>query len=367
MTGSNTYSIFSGNEKRPFLVAGPCSAETYDQVRTAAFALKDCGVHLFRAGAWKPRTRPGVFQGSGEESLAWLRDIRSEFQIPVTTEVANARHAELALQHEIDVLWIGARTTANPFSVQEIADVLRGTNVPVMVKNPINPDLQLWLGAVERLEEAGITDMALVHRGFSFFNNKKYRNSPLWQIPIDMRSERPDLPLICDVSHISGTRALLRDVAQVAMDLAFDGLMVEVHPDPDHALSDAGQQIKPETFAELIASLHIRSQSIDNAPINADIEKLRTEIDNLDDRLVEVLADRMRLVREIGQMKNAHDIPILQPERWRMILLRAVERGEQKELTAEFIEELFKAVHQESIHHQLHVMNPSQNGLQDEK
>ncbi|MDX1478087.1 MAG: bifunctional 3-deoxy-7-phosphoheptulonate synthase/chorismate mutase type II [Saprospiraceae bacterium] len=358
MNGIETSPVFVRTRNTPFLVAGPCSAESPAQLAAVAQALETQGIDILRAGVWKPRTRPGGFQGNGVESLKWLQDVRTATGVMVSTEVANASHVELALSHGIDVLWIGARTTVNPFLVQEIADALRGVSIPVMVKNPVNPDLRLWLGGVERLEAAGLTDIALVHRGFSFFNHKKYRNSPIWQIPIDMRTERPDLMLLCDISHIAGSRALLADVAQIAMDLAYDGLMVEVHPEPDQALSDAAQQITPASFRQLIDGLHIRNRQLDVQAVHPDIDRLRREIDRLDDRLLQVLAERMHLVRNIGDIKNEHDIAILQPERWRRILERAVQQGTGNALTAEFIEELFKAIHQESIHHQLDVMNP---------
>lgn len=325
-------------------------------MRTAHDMPRD-RVHLFRAGLWKPRTRPNTFEGVGEEGFKWLSAVRSEASFPVATEVANARHVELALQHAVDVVWVGARSAANPFSVQEIADALHGVDIPVMVKNPVNPDLHLWLGAVERLESAGIGDIALVHRGFSFFNTSKYRNSPLWQIPIDMRTERPDLMMLCDISHISGRRDLLKEVAQAAMDLAFDGLMVETHPDPVHALSDSAQQIEPEALAELLDGLKIRRAKPEDAVVIETLHALRDRIDQLDDELVALLGRRMFITREIGAVKEAHDIPVLQPERWRQILSRALRNAVENDLSDDFIEELFKAIHQESIHHQLAIMN----------
>lgn len=349
--------FFRRSGERPFVMAGPCSAESEEQVLEAAVAMQERGVDLFRSGIWKPRTRPDSFAGVGPDGFSWLNRVQGELEMPVAIEVANARHVEIALKHGMDVLWVGARTTANPFSMQEIADVLSGVSVPVMVKNPINPDLYLWLGALERLERAGITDLALIHRGFSFFNTKKYRNSPLWQIPIDMRSLRPDLMMLCDISHISGRRDLLKDVAQAAMDLAFDGLMIETHPNPDAALSDAQQQIDPATFDDLFSTLTIRRTPMKVVVEKTPMHSLRDQIDQLDDELVSLLGRRMQLAEEIGMIKDTYEIPVLQPERWRQILERAIVNAGVQNLTVDFIEELFKAIHQESIGHQLEVMN----------
>jgi chorismate mutase len=349
--------IFQRTHSEPFVVAGPCSAESHAQLIHTAREMPVGRVNLFRAGLWKPRTRPHTFEGVGEEGFAWMAEVRAEKDLPVAIEVANARHVELALKHGIDVVWIGARSTANPFSVQEIADALRGEEIPVMIKNPINPDLHLWLGAVERIEGAGIRDIALVHRGFSFFNSSKYRNSPLWQIPIDMRTERPDLMMLCDISHISGRRDLLRDVAQAAMDLAFDGLMIEVHISPAEALSDAAQQIEPGMLNALLDALKIRRSTIDEPHVMEMMRSLRDQIDHLDDELVALLGRRMLLTHEIGSVKDRYDIPVLQPERWRQILSRALRNASDNGLSDDCIEELFKAIHQESIHHQIAIMN----------
>jgi chorismate mutase len=319
--------------------------------------LRSRGVDLFRAGLWKPRTRPHLFEGVGEEGLDWLIEAKEETGIRVSIEVANAHHVELALKKGIDVVWIGARTSANPFSVQEIADALQGVSIPVFVKNPVNPDLRLWLGAVERMQHAGIEDLGLIHRGFSFFNTDKYRNSPLWQIPIDMRSELPDMMMICDVSHICGQRDLLTDVAQAAMDLGFDGLMIETHPDPDHAKTDSAQQITPKEFDRLMESLVIRSESVAAISDHAEVIELRKKIDLLDQELVDLLGIRMKLTERIGEFKGEYNIPVLQPARWGAVLERAKLNAQKKGLSTDFIEELFKAIHQESIHHQLLVMN----------
>ena len=344
-------------QERPFVMAGPCSAESEEQLLELAEGLKARGAHLFRAGLWKPRTRPNTFEGVGEAGMAWLSNVQRETGLAAATEVANSKHVELALQHGIAAVWIGARTAASPFAVQEIADALRGSDVPVIVKNPINPDVSLWLGAVERLEDAGIRQLALIHRGFSFFNSGQYRNSPMWQIPIDMRAERPDLMMLCDISHISGRREMLRDVAQEAMDLAYSGLMIEVHQDPDNALSDPKQQITLAGFDDLMSSLIIREQSFDDVIIHSDISAFRDQIDSLDREIIALLAERLKVVRQIGEIKGEFDIPVLQPKRWQEILKQAKANGSRAELTTEFIEELFKAIHQESIHHQIEVMN----------
>jgi chorismate mutase len=349
--------ILYKREDRPFVISGPCSAESRTQIMHMAQEMSSRGVDLFRAGLWKPRTRPHLFEGVGEEGLDWLVEAKNETGIRVSIEVANTHHVELALKKGIDVVWIGARTSANPFSVQEIADALRGVEIPVFVKNPINPDLRLWMGAVERIQHAGIEDIGLIHRGFSFFNTDKYRNSPLWQIPIDMRAEMPDIMMICDVSHICGQRNLLQDVAQAAMDLGFDGLMIETHPDPENAKTDSAQQITPLEFDSLLSSLVIRSESVSVVSEREEVIDLRDQIDALDAKLVELLGMRMQLVERIGDIKDQYNIPVLQPTRWQAVLERARLHAQQKGLSTDFIEELFKAIHQESIHHQLMVMN----------
>jgi chorismate mutase len=322
-----------------------------------AQGLSGHGVSLFRAGVWKPRTRPGTFEGVGESGLQWLHQVKEEFGMPVATEVANARHVELALKYNIDVLWIGARTSASPFAVQEIAATLEGSDTSVIVKNPVNPDLSLWIGSVERLMHAGLQDLALIHRGFSFFNSGRYRNSPLWQIAIDMKTRFPELPMLCDISHICGVRELLGETAQAAMDLAYDGLMIEVHPDPHHALSDREQQVTVGGFEELMQDLVIRGTGDVASEVLAELANLRDRVDRLDDTLVRVLGDRMELSRAIGEIKQQNDISILQPKRWESILSMARANAIRENLSVAFIEELFKAVHQESIAHQLKLMN----------
>ena len=350
-------SISESGEHRPFIIAGPCSAESEAQVMELARGLSARNIDLFRAGIWKPRTRPSSFDGVGSKGLDWLVNARSETGVKIATEVAHPKHLEEVLKVEIDAIWLGARTTANPFSVQEIASALEGCNVPVFVKNPVNPDLSLWIGAVERLIRAGAEDISLIHRGFSFFNSGKYRNSPLWQIPIDMRAEFPELMMICDVSHICGVRGLIADVAQAAMDLAFGGLMIETHPDPDNALSDNAQQITLDEYDHILNGIVIRDGAMTSIADRHEIVSLRDQIDQLDDRLVGLLGSRMALTERIGEIKDLYDIPVLQPKRWADILDRARANALKDGLTLDFIEELFKAIHQESIHHQLLVMN----------
>jgi chorismate mutase len=329
---------FENSKDKPFIMAGPCSAESEYQVLSTARALKKRGVDLFRAGLWKPRTRPNNFEGVGTVGLPWLKKVKDEIKLPVTTEVANARHVELALEFEIDVLWLGARTTTNPFSVQDIADALSGVDVPVIIKNPINPDMKLWLGAVERIQRAGVRNIAVIHRGFNFFNNKKYRNSPLWEIPIEFRSLMPDIKMICDVSHIGGNREILGELAQQAMDLYYDGLMIEVHPKPDQALSDAKQQITPLQFERLIKNIILRREILEESGHQKEIKLIRNHIDELDEHLIQLLGKRMVYAEEIGTIKRENDIPILQSVRWNQILEQAYGRGTKYGLSNEFVE-----------------------------
>ena len=338
--------------KRPVIIAGPCSAETEEQVLAIAHQLKDQNIDLFRAGIWKPRTRPNSFEGVGSVGLKWLRRVKEETGLQTTTEVANKTHVEECLYHGIDTLWIGARTTVNPFSVQEIADALKGVDIPVLVKNPINPDLELWIGAIERIYKAGITKVAAIHRGFASYGETYYRNKPMWQIPIELKRRFPDLTLICDNSHICGRRDILQDVAQKAMNLNYDGIMTEVHITPDEAWSDAKQQITPEVFKELVEGLNLHDTGSTQAMTNAALEDARSKIDQLDNQLLKILGERMKLADEIGRFKKLNDLPILQPDRWSEILDKSIDKGTQKGLSSEFVGKLFRAVHQESINHQ---------------
>jgi chorismate mutase len=341
----------------PLVIAGPCSAETEAQVLQIAHELKDSDVTIFRAGIWKPRTRPGGFEGVGAIGLKWLQRAKAETGLLMATEVANAAHVKLALEHDIDVLWIGARTTVNPFAVQEIADALQGTDKIVLVKNPVNPDLALWIGGVERLYAAGIKKLGVIHRGFSTYEKTKYRNMPEWQIPIELQSRFPDLPLICDPSHITGKRDMIQEVSQQALDLNYDGLIIETHIDPDHAWSDAAQQVTPTVLKQIFKDLRIRNLTTDASDFQIQMAKLRTEIDAADSKLLEILGKRMQVAEKIGALKKEKNIAVLQNKRWNEILQKMTQEGSSKGLSEDFILRLFKAIHQESISHQERVMN----------
>ncbi len=341
--------------KRPIIIAGPCSAETEKQTLETAHELAAKGIQIFRAGLWKPRTRPGSFEGVKNEGLPWLKKVKEETGMLIGTEVATALHVYQALKYGIDMIWIGARTTANPFAVQEIADALEGVDIPVLVKNPVNPDLDLWIGAIERIHRAGIKKVAAIHRGFSTYNKIKYRNEPQWQIPIELKRRIPDIQVITDPSHISGKRTLIREVSQQAMDLVFDGLMIETHIDPDNAWSDASQQIKPDSLKEMLDSLVIRSSNGKDLQMNLDM--MRQEIDQLDQELWDVLEKRMKLSKNIGMFKKENNLTILQPKRYNEIMNQRVEVGVSKGFSNEFSEKLFKNIHEESIRHQKYIMN----------
>jgi len=344
-------------QKRPILIAGPCSAETEEQVLESAQRLVNQRVDLFRAGIWKPRTRPGAFEGVGAIGLPWLQRVQAETGMKVCTEVATAQHVQECLKHNVDVLWIGARTTVNPFSVQEIAEALAGANVPVMVKNPVNPDYKLWVGAIERLYKAGLTRIAAIHRGFSTYGDSKFRNVPRWQMPIDLMEEFPDLEVICDISHICGRRDILAETAQKAYDLHFDGLMIEVHPDPDQAWSDALQQVTPDRFSTLTGSLIRRSATSEDPDYQAHIENFRRLIDELDEEIIFLIAQRMQFVREIGYVKKDKNVAIFQPERWRALAEACRLRADKGDLSREFIGLFLEAIHQEGISQQERIMN----------
>jgi chorismate mutase len=336
----------------PLVIAGPCSAETEKQVLEIAHQLKDTDATVLRAGIWKPRTRPGNFEGVGALGLKWLQKAKQETGMLTTTEVANANHVDLALKHDIDILWVGARTTVSPFIVQEIADALKGTDKPVLIKNPVNPDLSLWLGAVERFYEAGINNLGVIHRGFSTYEKTRYRNNPEWQLPIDLQNRFPDLPLILDPSHIAGRRDIIFDLCQTALDLNFDGLMVETHHDPDKAWSDAAQQITPASLVKIMDDLKIRKETSAEAEYSNKINTLRTQIDVIDHQLIEVLGKRMKVSDAIGALKKANNVAVLQSKRWNEILGKMILEGEQNNLSEEFVLRMFKAIHQESINHQ---------------
>jgi chorismate mutase len=344
--------------KRPLIIAGPCSAETESQVLDTAVRLHKTGkVDIMRAGIWKPRTRPGSFEGIGAKGLPWLQQAKKLTGIPVAVEVATGKQVEDALTFEVDVLWIGARTTVNPFSVQEVADALRGVDVPVLIKNPINPDLELWTGAVERVAKAGIKQIGLIHRGFSSYGNTEYRNAPMWHLAIEMKRRNPGMLFINDPSHICGRRDILLDVAQEAIDLDYDGLIIESHMDPDKAWSDAKQQVTPERLSEMLSSIRWRKEDIASEEYHAAMEKMRQQINQLDDELLQILGQRMKVADKIGQYKKDNNITILQTNRWNSILERAYAKGEKLGLSKEFITSYFDAVHMESINHQNKVLN----------
>ncbi|NOZ35689.1 MAG: bifunctional 3-deoxy-7-phosphoheptulonate synthase/chorismate mutase type II [Chlorobi bacterium] len=353
------------NSKRPFIIAGPCSAENEQQVLETAKQISLYGIKVFRAGIWKPRTRPGNFEGVGSKGLNWLKKVKSETGMQVTTEVANTKHVYEALKAGIDILWIGARTSANPFAVQEIADSVAGMNIPVMIKNPINADIDLWVGAIERFQKAGITNITAIHRGFSSFTASKYRNEPMWQIPIELRRRMKELPIICDPSHISGKRNLLQSVSQKAMDLNYEGLMIETHINPDIALSDAKQQITPNDLKRLIDNLIIRHRKpgdSDFPEYEETLEELRTKIDEYDNIIFGYIHKRMEVAKDIGSVKKKSKITILQPERWNQIVKNAVKKGEELGLSNKFVTAFLNSVHQESINQQTNIFNKTDEG-----
>lgn len=351
---------FFDNNKRAnssFIISGPCSAETEQQVIQTALQLSSIKkIHLFRAGIWKPRTRPGLFEGKGIEALPWLLQAKKTTGIPTTVEVATAKQVEDAIKYEVDVLWIGARTTVNPFSVQEIADALKGINIPVLIKNPINPDINLWQGAVERIQKVGIKNIGLIHRGFSSYGNTTYRNAPMWHLAIEMKSKNPDLLFICDPSHMGGKRELLLSLSQQSINLCYDGLMIESHINPEKAWSDAQQQITPQQLNELIEKLIWRKTTVTEQEFFT-LQQLRQQIDVIDEELLSLISKRMKIADEIGVYKKLNNIAILQTERWNEILNKALKQKDNLNLSTDFIKKYYEAVHLESINHQNNVMN----------
>lgn len=345
-------------KERPLMMAGPCSAETEEQVMETARQLAGTGkVDIFRAGIWKPRTRPDSFEGVGTEGLRWLKQVKEQYSLPVAVEVATEKHVYEALKYGIDILWIGARTTVNPFAIQEIADTLRGVDVTVFVKNPVNPELEPWVGAIERIYKAGIKNLGAIHRGFSSYEKSAMRNQPKWQIPIELRRRIPDIPLVCDPSHMGGHREFILDLSQKAMDLNFDGLMIESHIEPDKALSDKKQQLKPCDLDELLSKIVLRKPDSDDSSFINSIEELRAQIDIYDDQLLDILENRMQVAETIGKYKKEHNITILQSARWKEIIEKTVAKGLQRGLAPEFVTTILEAIHQESINHQMKVMN----------
>jgi chorismate mutase len=337
---------------RMFLAAGPCSAESREQVMTCAKALAGNGVSFFRVGIWKPRTRPGSFEGVGLKGLAWLDQARAETGMKIGTEVAEPAHVEACLEYGLDILWVGARTSTNPFSVQAIADALRGTDIPVLVKNPMSADVALWMGAVERISNAGITKLGVIHRGFSSSMEMRYRNAPGWKTPIELKRRMPGLPVICDPSHICGRRELIPAIAQEALDLLYDGLMLEVHPDPDSALSDAEQQFSPPQFFELIGRLNLPHEQSDSAMFTQRLHELREQVDGLDSQLLDVLSRRMDVVRKMGEIKSAQNVSTFQPGRWQEIVEDRVCKGSAMDLSEDFVLQVMQSIHEEAIRQQ---------------
>ncbi len=341
---------------KPIMMAGPCSAESEEQVMSTAIPLAEMGIKIFRAGIWKPRTRPNAFEGVGSEGLKWLQLVKKETGMLISTEVANVKHVYEALKYGIDIIWIGARTSANPFAVQDIADSLRGVNIPVMIKNPVNPDVDLWIGAIERINNAGIKRMAAIHRGFSSYDKTLYRNVPQWQVPIELRRRIPEIPIVTDPSHICGNREFLYDISQKAMDLNFDGLIIETHCNPDKALSDANQQVTPDGLQDIIERLILRDPEV-SEELMLTLAELRDQIDKLDDKVINLLKERMLVSEQIGDYKKENNITILQTKRWDDMLKNRLALGSRKGLSEEFIIKLFRSIHQESINHQTNVMN----------
>lgn len=341
-------------DKIPWVIAGPCSAESERQVISTARALTNSAhVKVFRAGIWKPRTRPNSFEGVGEVGLEWLKAVKGETSLLTTTEVASAKHVELCLENDVDILWIGARTTVNPFLVQEIADALKGVDVPVLVKNPINAELGLWLGAIERLYRAGIRKLAAIHRGFSTYIEMEYRNRPSWQIPIELKRLLPNLPVICDPSHIAGNRDFIEPISQTALDVGIKGLMIETHIDPDRALSDSKQQITPEALIKLLDRLRARNATITDKQVKGKIARLRAEISQVDSRIIQDIAERMKWVEAIGELKQEHNIAVLQLNRWENLLEDHIAKAERVGLDGEFIKEVFELIHAQAVKRQL--------------
>ena len=342
---------------RPCTIAGPCSAESEDQVMDTARQLRQVGINVYRAGIWKPRTHPGCFEGAGVEGLKWMQKAKKEYGLKICTEVASEKHVFECLKHGIDMVWLGARTSANPFLVEEIAEALRDTDIPVLVKNPVNPDLDLWIGALERLNRQGIKKIGVIHRGFSSLTEKKYRNSPEWQVAVELRSRYPEMPFFCDPSHMAGCRDYLQDLSQQAMNLGFDGLMIESHCDPSCALSDAKQQLTPSQLIELLEGLTVRDSDTDNQEYHENIDQLRTRIDSCDEEILRTLGARMQISRKIGQYKKENNIAIIQASRWDNILESVLKSADIYGLDRDFITKVFNAIHEASVKEQNKILS----------
>lgn len=345
------------NDKRPVVIAGPCSAETEQQVMTTAHQLKALGCKIFRAGIWKPRTHPGGFEGQGKRALPWLKRVKEETGMLVATEVATPIHVEQALNAGLDLLWIGARTTANPFAMQAVADSLSGVDIPVLVKNPLNPDIELWIGALQRLNHSGVKRLGAIHRGFSHYESKMFRNAPMWPVVIELRRRIPGLPIFCDPSHIGGRRDLLLPLCQQAMDLGLDGLVVESHPNPDEAWSDAQQQITPDELHRLLLQLVIRDENVPTESLTA----LRKEMEDVDDQIMQLLTRRMEISRQMGVYKKEHNMAVLQLMRYNEILDKRSSQGEVCGLSPSFVKKIFENIHEESVRQQIDIMNNGRN------
>jgi len=352
---------WSGSERAPLVIAGPCAAESEEQVLETARRLAEARVHYFRAGIWKARTRPNTFEGIGEQGLPWLRRAGTEFSLKTATEIAQPAHVELALEHGIDLLWIGARTTVNPFSVQELANALRGTEVPVLIKNPTSPDLALWMGAIERVHGAGVKALGVIHRGFSVAGKSTYRNEPMWDMVIELRRTMPEMPIITDPSHITGRRDLIHSISQRAMDFGIDGLMIATHPNPDQAWSDAAQQITPERLAEILGQLHVRRSGTDDASANRSLRELRETIDRIDQDLLGVLAERSSVVEHIGEWKRAKNVTSFRPARWNALLEDRTGRAAVLGLDEDYVKAIYEVIHRESVRRQSQIMDDGES------
>ncbi len=343
--------------EKPLVISGPCSAESEKQVMEIAERLDKDYVQVYRAGIWKPRTKPGSFEGVGAIGLNWLKRVKDEFKMQIATEVANASHAKLALEFDVDYLWIGARSTVNPFTVQEIAEALRDTDKIVLVKNPMNPDLDLWIGALERLAAQGIKNLGAIHRGFSSQTKSKYRNNPQWQIALELKDKLPNIPLICDPSHIAGRRDLISEISQQAFNLEYNGLMIETHNNPDEAWSDAKQQILPETLKEILVDITLRKKDDASDEFSTKLNRYRSQIDELDNQLLGLLASRMDVSKKIGHLKKDHNVAIFQPDRWNVLKKLAIRNGTRMGLSEEFLEQLLVSIHKESVDLQNEIMD----------